>query len=109
MNTANIAILKNNLSRFLRTVQEGGDVIVMDRNRPVARLVPFREAPRRSERASQTDDGRVETLVQRGALTHRGDARATAAWAKSLKPSKRPKGIPALSDVFLQMRDEERW
>lgn len=30
--------LKNNLSRYLKRVQEGGEVIVTDHGRPVARL-----------------------------------------------------------------------
>ena len=41
MKQAKIANLKNNLSRYLDHVRRGGTVIVLDRDRPVARLVPL--------------------------------------------------------------------
>lgn len=40
MKRVGIAELKNNLSRFLRGVELGEAVEVMDRARPVARIVP---------------------------------------------------------------------
>ena len=43
MQTVNIAELKNNLSAYLEKVKNGVELIVKDRNRPVARLVPLRE------------------------------------------------------------------
>jgi prevent-host-death family protein len=42
MRTVNIGTLKNQLSAHLRYVREGEEVVVMDRNRPVARILPFR-------------------------------------------------------------------
>jgi prevent-host-death family protein len=42
-NTANVATFKARLSEFLRIVKTGGEVIVMDRQTPVARLVPYQE------------------------------------------------------------------
>lgn len=41
MQTVNIAELKNNLSAYLEKVKNGVELIVKDRNRPVARLVPL--------------------------------------------------------------------
>ena len=41
MRTVNIANLKNNLSAHLERVRAGADLIVKDRNRPIARLAPF--------------------------------------------------------------------
>ena len=41
MLTVNIAELKNNLSAYLEQVKNGAELIVKDRNRPVARLVPL--------------------------------------------------------------------
>ena len=38
--TASISDLKANLSRYLREVRRGGEVQVLDRGAPVARLVP---------------------------------------------------------------------
>lgn len=43
MQTVNIAELKNNLSAYLEQVKNGAELIVKDRNRPVARLVPLNE------------------------------------------------------------------
>ena len=41
MKTVSIAELKNNLSAYLEQVRNGEELIVKDRNRPVARLVPL--------------------------------------------------------------------
>ena len=41
MQTVNIADLKNNLSAYLEQVKNGEELIVKDRNRPIARLVPL--------------------------------------------------------------------
>lgn len=42
-----VAELKARLSEFLREVRSGHEVVVMDRNKPVARIVPY-EAQERS-------------------------------------------------------------
>lgn len=41
MHTVNIADLKNNLSAYLARVRAGEELLVKDRNRPIARLVPL--------------------------------------------------------------------
>jgi antitoxin (DNA-binding transcriptional repressor) of toxin-antitoxin stability system len=41
MRTANIGVLKNQLSAYLKFVRNGEEVIVCDRNVPVARILPF--------------------------------------------------------------------
>jgi len=41
MKTANVATAKNSLSRLLRRVRRGETVVITDRNRPVARLLPL--------------------------------------------------------------------
>jgi prevent-host-death family protein len=43
MKTVKIAELKARLSEFLRIVQTGESIAVLDRNRPVARIVPMVE------------------------------------------------------------------
>ncbi len=40
MTTVSISELKANLSRYVREVRRGGEVQVLDRGKPVARLVP---------------------------------------------------------------------
>ena len=53
MATANIADLKNNLSRYLRRVRRGEEVLICDRKVPIARIVPL----------SLTDDFDAEELA----------------------------------------------
>jgi|SRR5271165_2457850 len=41
MKTVNIGTLKNNLSSYLHDVQNGEEVIVHDRKKPIARIIPI--------------------------------------------------------------------
>jgi prevent-host-death family protein len=41
MQTVNIADLKNNLSSWLEQVRNGEELVVKDRNTPIARLLPL--------------------------------------------------------------------
>jgi prevent-host-death family protein len=41
MKSVKIAELKDNLSRYLRAAEKGASVVVTDRDRPVARIVPI--------------------------------------------------------------------
>ena len=41
MRTANVSELKSHLSSYLAYVQQGEEIIVRDRNRPIARIVPL--------------------------------------------------------------------
>jgi prevent-host-death family protein len=45
MKEVGIAELKSRLSEFLRIVQGGESIAVLDRNRAVAQIVPIRERP----------------------------------------------------------------
>jgi prevent-host-death family protein len=47
--TVQIARLKAQLSAYLRSVQKGGELVVMDRKTPVARILPYEEKPHRLE------------------------------------------------------------
>lgn len=42
MKTVNIGTLKNKLSSYLRQVKNGEEVIVQDRKKPIARIVPIK-------------------------------------------------------------------
>jgi len=53
MQKANIAELKNNLSRYLRKVRAGETVLIMDRNRPIARIERVRQEETGSERRAR--------------------------------------------------------
>ena len=68
MRTVRIANAKNNLSRHLEYVRRGGRVRILDRNTPVADLVPIEPA-----QAGSDDDALLTNLEQRG-LIRRGSS-----------------------------------
>lgn len=41
MRSTNIADLRNRLTHYLREVRAGEEIIVRDRHRPIAKIVPF--------------------------------------------------------------------
>ncbi len=63
MTTTGIADLKSRLSHYLRGVRRGGQVVVLDRDTPVARIVPYaasgRELTIRKPRAGAVAPGAV--------------------------------------------------
>jgi prevent-host-death family protein len=60
MKSVNIAELKNRLSAYLEEVKSGREILVRDRNTPVARIVPVE--------VGQDDDGGLRALAARGKL-----------------------------------------
>jgi prevent-host-death family protein len=44
MRTVNIATLKNELSRYLNEVRQGEELLIRDRNVPIAKIVPLQQA-----------------------------------------------------------------
>jgi antitoxin (DNA-binding transcriptional repressor) of toxin-antitoxin stability system len=61
---AKIADLKNNLSRYLEHVKAGGAVMVLERDRPVAQIVPLFGSRGRQGRV----DARLARLERRGII-----------------------------------------
>ena len=61
MKTANIAELKNGLSKYLAEVKRGGQVLISERNVPFAKIVPL----------NHTDDYEAEEmeLVAKGVMS----------------------------------------
>lgn len=49
MRSVNVAELKNRLSKYLTFAKEGEEVVIRDRNLPVAKLVPFSSAEANEE------------------------------------------------------------
>ena len=109
MRSVKIADLKNNLSRHLLHVRAGGDLVVLDRNTPVARVVPFDRTPVAADRPARKDaywtDERLAELEGRGTLT-RGRAGSLTGWVKSHQPVRLPKGSASAVALLLQMRRE---
>jgi antitoxin (DNA-binding transcriptional repressor) of toxin-antitoxin stability system len=62
--SAKIADLKNNLSRYLQHVKAGGSVMMLERDRPVAQIVPLSGS--RGRRAGV--DARLARLERRGII-----------------------------------------
>ncbi len=106
MNAVNIATLKNNLSRHLARVRRGGEIVVYDRNTPVARIVPFvpGAADGRVAKGAAAAE-RVASLVREGILSP-GDPAAVADWLGRHAPLARPEGAPSAVDLLLDMRRE---
>lgn len=71
MKSVRIAELKDRLSEHLRAVEQGAEVVVLDRTRPIARIVPI-ERP----------DSRARLLRARREFAEvRDRRRAKAMWA----------------------------
>ena len=110
MKRVKIADLKNNLSRHLVYVRDGGAVVVLDRETPIARILPFVPAdahgrPAGSGRDDYWTDERLAELERQGVLT-RGDLRDSGGWVKQVRPVKLPAHAPRLTDVLLRTRRE---
>jgi prevent-host-death family protein len=60
MTTVSISELKARLSAFIDIVRDGDEVLVTDRGRLIARLVPIRQA--------EQEEGRREMLLRSGRL-----------------------------------------
>jgi len=80
MKRAKIADLKNNLSRYLDYVRGGGSVLILDRDRPIAEIVPLREA----ESKAAADDEHLRHLERLG-LIRRGTG-GLPSWFGKRKP-----------------------
>ncbi len=55
MEKANISNLKNRLSAYLRKVRAGETVLVLDRNRPIARIEPVAGTPEADDRVARLE------------------------------------------------------
>lgn len=96
MKKAKIGELRNNLSRYLEHVRGGGEVLVLDRDQPVARIVAV--AAGRS-----ADDGRLARLERRGLV--RAGAGGLPIWFGRRKP---PRMKGSVLDDLLTERQEGR-
>jgi antitoxin (DNA-binding transcriptional repressor) of toxin-antitoxin stability system len=64
MRTVGLKVLKNRLSEYVRLAAQGETVLIADRDRVVAELVPPRP-----ERAAGLPDALLADLVRRGVVT----------------------------------------
>jgi antitoxin (DNA-binding transcriptional repressor) of toxin-antitoxin stability system len=108
MKRVKIADLKNSLSRHLEHVRAGGDIVVLDRDTPIARVVPFLH-PGTPDRSKGREDAywtleRMADLERRGIVTQPRSPIKGA--ARTMRPIKLPKGAPSAVALLLEMRRE---
>ena len=89
MKLVGVLDLRQNLAKHLdRVAEEGEGIIIVQRSKPIARLIPYREEPMSEERAEYTtafhldDQGHIQpapqALVQALLTVHHGDRAAAA-------------------------------
>lgn len=100
MSSINISTLKDQLSAVLQRVRKGEEIVVTDRDRPVARLSPITHAATVGD-----DDSQLRELQQRGIILAASKARPTRRWIESHLV----RGLKGSAvDALLQERDEGR-
>jgi len=83
-----IAELKSKLSEYLRSVRRGNEVVIKDRETPIARIVPYEERPQRERLAIRPAQGslkevdRILANLPRPKGLKPGDVDRALKWAK---------------------------
>jgi prevent-host-death family protein len=95
--TATISHAKNHLSELLAGVKRGESVLILERDRPIARIVPV-------EASERDDDARLTDLERRGIVR-----RASRPPRKTLPPPIDWPPGDSLLDALLRDRDEARY
>jgi prevent-host-death family protein len=97
MKCAGVADVKANLSRYLEQVKRGQEIIVTDRGRPVAKLVPLPPT-------EEAESARRERLIRAGViLPGKGRLRRSL-----LKPPRGPRASAGVLDALLEERAQGR-
>jgi antitoxin (DNA-binding transcriptional repressor) of toxin-antitoxin stability system len=109
VNSVKIADLKNNLSRHLVRVRRGAEITVLDRDTPVARIVPFVHGERAAGRGAAASEAadRVADLVRQGVLSP-ADGDGIGAWLGAHRAVKLPDGAPSAVEILVDARRESR-
>jgi prevent-host-death family protein len=77
MRSTNIADLRNRLTQYLKEVRAGEEIIVRDRQRPIAKIIPF---------TVEGDEQNDADLVAAG-LMRKGTGKLPASFWKARRPS----------------------
>jgi prevent-host-death family protein len=91
MRSVNVAELKNRLSKYLTFAKDGEEIVIRDRNLPVAKLVPF-----------SSGEGSDEELL----LVAAGKMRLPEASVKVKELLKIPTGKVAASEAIQALLDD---
>jgi antitoxin (DNA-binding transcriptional repressor) of toxin-antitoxin stability system len=92
MKTAKIAELRDQLSRFLDYVRAGGKVIILDRDQPVAEIVPLGHL-----RTSESDAAVLDSLERKG-IVRRGSGEIANSMLTGPLPGKKAGVLNSLLD-----------
>jgi prevent-host-death family protein len=76
MRSTNIADLRNHLTQYLKEVRAGEEIIVRDRQRPIARIVPF----------TVEDDEHSDADLVAAGLLRKGTGKLPASFWKTRRP-----------------------
>ena len=76
MRSANIAELRNRLSQYLQVVRAGEEIVVRDRQRPIAKIVPF----------TVDDDGAEDAALVAGGLMRKGSGALPPSFWRARRP-----------------------
>jgi prevent-host-death family protein len=79
MRSTNIADLRNRLTQYLKEVRAGEEIVVRDRQRPIAKIIPF----------SVEDDDQGDADLVAAGLMRKGTGRLPASFWKARRP-----GVP---------------
>ena len=60
MKTVNVAVLKNRLSAYLQEVRAGEEIVIRDRNLPIAKLVPLSPLDASTEELTLVASGELQ-------------------------------------------------
>jgi prevent-host-death family protein len=92
---AKIGELRNRLSHYLRKVEQGEEVVVLDRDRPIARLVSIADR--------EPSDTLAQRLIRLG-LAQAGPQQGVKEILDDLPPGDSPAGV---LEALIQERREE--
>ena len=98
MKSVNIAELKNNLSAYVRKARAGEEILIKDRNVPVAKMVPLPVPPIDAEEAALAAAGKI-TLPKK-------PFDEKAFWAIGAKWKRNPRLVRAIQEAISRERDE---
>lgn len=99
MKRATVTEAKNGLSALLDQVKAGETIVIVERGRPVAHLVPAQSRP-------ESDDDRIARLERAGIIRPSRNPAGVAEFLKTWKPVKLPPGSPSAVQMLLEERNE---
>ena len=76
MRSTNIADLRNRLSQYLQVVRAGEEIVVRDRQRPIAKIVPF----------TVDDDEAEDAALVAGGLMRKGSGALPPSFWNARRP-----------------------